>query len=345
MDLTQRQKAILKALVEQFTYTAEPVGSKTLMSLLDFSVSSATIRNELALLEKEGLLEKTHLSSGRIPAPKGYRYYVENLMEISLDPQMEEALRKVFSKRQGSLEDVTRISASILADMTHLTSMVIEPAAHEQTLIQLSLIPISEKQAVAVVITNTGHTEHRIFHFDGDVSLEDLKQCTALLNERLTGTPISELTKRFESIRPEFSAMVGRSEVLFEAFASAVMGFTHSNSTVCGRANMLAQPEFQNMPKLEELMRILENEHLFHEWAGDPDNVQTVISPRNKLIQIGDCSIVTSAFDAGKDEQGQLMVIGPNRMPYSKVIALMDCLSEFIEKRFGPGQKGGGQDE
>lgn len=108
---------------------------------------------------------------------------------------------------------------------------------------------------------------------------------------------------------------------------------------------MLAQPEFQNMPKLEELMRILENEHLFHEWAGDPDNVQTVISPRNKLIQIGDCSIVTSAFDAGKDEQGQLMVIGPNRMPYSKVIALMDCLSEFIEKRFGPGQKGGGQDE
>ncbi len=344
MDLTKRQNAIFKALVEQFTCTAEPVGSKTLIPLLDFSVSSATIRNELALLEKEGLLEKTHLSSGRIPSSKGYRYYVENLMEISLDEKSEALLRQMFSKRHGSLEDITRISCSILAEMTHLTSMVIEPEQSRQTLVQLSLIPVNTRQAVAVVITSSGHTEHRMFSFDDNVSLEDLKTCTNLLNERLKGVPIDGLVDQFKAIQPEFAATVGRNEVLFEAFVSAVMGFASQNSTVYGRANMLAQPEFADMPKLEELMRILENERLFHEWAGSEGNVSTTIGSRNKLIQIGDCSIVSAAFNSGADEKGQLMVIGPNRMPYARVIALMDFLSEQIEHMFGPGQKGG-QDE
>lgn len=343
MELTQRQQAIFKALVEQFTCTAEPIGSKTLIPLLDFSVSSATIRNELALLEKEGLLEKTHQSSGRIPSPKGYRYYVEHLMEIRLDEKTQAALRENFSRRHSSMEDVTRICCSILADLTHLTSVVIEPEQSRQTLVQLSLIPINERQAVAVVITNSGHTEHRLFSFDQQMNLEDLKRCTAQLNERLKGVPIDRLPDTLQTIRPEFSAMAGRNEVLFEAFISAIMGLSQASSTVYGRANMLAQPEFANMPRLEELMRILDNQHLFFEWATGADSI-AAIDERSKLIQIGDCSIVSSAFDAGGDQKGQLMVIGPNRMPYARVLALMDYLSEQIESLIGPGHKGG-QDE
>lgn len=340
MDLTKRQKAILKSLVERFTCTAEPVGSKTLIPLLDFSVSSATIRNELALLEKEGLLEKTHLSSGRVPSPKGYRYYVENLMEISLDENTEKTVRAIFSRRHGSLEDLTKISCSILSEMTHLTSVVIEPEQSRQTLVQLSLIPVSDRQAVAVVITSSGQTEHRLFSFDNSISLEDLKRCTDLLNERLKGIPIEQLADRFEEMRPEFAAHVGRREVLFEAFMSAVMGFASGNPKVYGRANMLAQPEFTSMPRLEELMRILENERLFFEWTTTADSV-AAIDERSKLIQIGDCSIVSSAFHTLGDEKGQLMVIGPNRMDYARVLGLMDYLSEQIEKTFGPENKGG----
>ncbi len=106
MDLTQRQQMILKTVVEEFTRTAQPIGSKSLLLILGISVSSATIRNDLSLLEKEGLIEKTHISSGRIPSPKGYRYYVEHLMELHLDSQTEESLRQVFSNRHLSLEEM-----------------------------------------------------------------------------------------------------------------------------------------------------------------------------------------------------------------------------------------------
>lgn len=340
MDLTYRQQAILKAVVEEFTRTAQPIGSKSLIPFLGISISSATIRNELAVLEKVGLLEKTHTSSGRVPSLKGYRYYVENLMELSLDDSVQQGLRQVFSRRHCSLEDVIATSCSILAEMTHLTSMVIEPDKSRQTLIRLSLIPVNQTQAVAVVVTSTGQTEHRMFNFSSDLSIEDLKECTDLLNDQLHGVPIDQLVEKLEEIRPTLAANVSRHEVLFEAFISASLGFATHESKVYGRANMLAQPEFADAAKLQTLMKVLENESLFHEWTGMPGNICTRIDQRNELIQIGDCSVISAKFDTGPGEQGQLMVVGPSRMPYAQVIALMDYMSEQIEKMFGPRLEG-----
>lgn len=335
MDLTQRQRVLLKAVVEEFTRTAQPIGSKSLIPVLGISISSATIRNELAHLEKQGLLEKTHTSSGRVPSLKGYRYYVENLMELTLDEGLEDALRQVFSRRHMSLEDVISLCCSILAEMTHLTSVALEPEQNQQTLVRISLVPVNEKQAVAVIITSSGQTEHRIFHFSSEVSLEDLQVCTDLFNKNLTGVPMDQLLEKMEEIRPVLAAHVSRHEILLEAFVSAFMGFASRESRVYGRANMLAQPEFTDVTRLEQLMRILENESLFHEWTGSPANIRSSIGERNELIQIGDCSVVSARFSTGASEEGQLMVIGPSRMPYAKVIALMDYMSEQIERLFG----------
>lgn len=345
MNLTDRQMVILKTVVEEFTRTAQPVGSKSLIPLLPIPVSSATIRNEFAVLEKEGLIEKTHSSSGRVPSLKGYRFYVEHLMELSLDPMMQDSLREVFSKRHVSLEDTISTSCDILAQMTHLTSMVFEPRQSDQRLVSLSLIPINEHQAVAVVVTTSGQTQHRLFNFEEGVSIEDLKSCTKMLNDKLTGIPLDKLIDEMEKIRPEIAAHVSRHEVLFEAFISAFMGFASERSKVYGRANMLVQPEFADPGKLEDLMRALEDRQLFQKWALQPDNVSTRIDERNRLIQIGDCSVICTSFDTGAHEEGQLMVIGPSRMPYSKVIALMDYLSEQIERTFSVRLEGGRDDE
>ena len=141
----------LKTIVEEFTRCAEPVGSKTLMELLDFPVSSATIRNEMATLEKLGLLEKTHTSSGRIPSQKGYRYYVEHLMEADLDASTKNALQQVFSERHYSLEEVVQKSCDILSHMTNLTSVVLGPDSRHQTLQHVQLIPINNQSAVAII--------------------------------------------------------------------------------------------------------------------------------------------------------------------------------------------------
>ena len=138
--LTQRQIAIFKAIVDEFTRTAEPVGSKTLMNLLDFQCSSATIRNEMAVLEDVGLLEKTHTSSGRIPSRKGYRFYVEHLMEKELDSNVKYSLQQVFSERHYSMDEIVKKSCDILSQMTHLTSVVLGPESKYQTLQHIQLV-------------------------------------------------------------------------------------------------------------------------------------------------------------------------------------------------------------
>ena len=165
-QLTFRQTKVFKTIVDEFIRTAEPVGSKTLLTLLDFNCSSATLRNEMAALEEMGLLEKTHTSSGRIPSSKGYRYYVDNLMEKQLDQKVVNALQTVFDARNMSIDEVVRQSCDILSQMTNLTSVVLGPESRYQTLQHISLIPINERSAVAIFITNHGHTENKTFRND-----------------------------------------------------------------------------------------------------------------------------------------------------------------------------------
>ena len=303
MEITQRQKIIFKTIVEEFTRCAEPVGSKTLMELLDFPVSSATIRNEMATLEKLGLLEKTHTSSGRIPSQKGYRYYVEHLMEADLDVSTKNALQQVFSERHYSLEEVVQKSCDILSHMTNLTSVVLGPDSRHQTLQHVQLIPINNQSAVAIIVTDQGHTENKVFQFGTDVSMQDIQNCTDLLNDQLVGTPIENVVDKMKEIEPMMAAKLVRHEVL-------------------------------------------ENGNLFHQWTDQEGNVAIQIGERNELLQIGDCSVLTTKFHYNSDEEGQLMVVGPNRMQYSKVVALMDYMSNVIEDVFGTDKnKGGANDE
>ena len=341
MELTQRQKIIFKTIVDEFTRCAEPVGSKTLMQLLDFPVSSATIRNEMVTLEKAGLLEKTHTSSGREKKKKGYRYYVEHLMETNLDVQVKDALQEVFAQRHYSLDEVVDKSCEILSHMTNLTSIVLGPDSRSQKLAHVQLIPISERSAVGIIVTDQGHTENKVFDFGTEVSAQDIKTCMELMNDQLIGTPISEVVEKMKEIEPLMAAKVVRHEVLFEAFVTAFMRFATEKVKVSGRSNMLYQPEFSDLNKLKELMKVLESSSLFHQWTDQEDNVAIQIDNRNELIQIGDCSVLTTKFHYTNDEEGQLMVVGPNRMQYSKVIALMDYMSSVIEDVFT--NKGGGK--
>ena len=200
--LTNRQISIFKAIVDEFTRTAEPVGSKRLMDLLEFTCSSATIRNEMAALEDVGLLEKTHTSSGRIPSSKGYRFYVEHLMEKQLDEGVKNSLQEVFKERHYSMDEIVKKSCDILSQMTSLTSVVLGPESKYQTLQHIQLFPLTERSAVAVFITDHGHTENKTFHFNTEVSIDDIKTCCNLLNDKLSGTPINEVVERMQEIEP-----------------------------------------------------------------------------------------------------------------------------------------------
>ena len=251
--LTKRQTAIFKTIVDEFTRTAEPVGSKKLMDLLDFNCSSATIRNEMAALEDLGLLEKTHTSSGRIPSSRGYRFYVENLMERELDDGVKHSLQAVFQERHYSMDEIVKKSCDILSQMTSLTSVVLGPESRYQTLQHIQLFPLSDTSAVAVFITDHGHTENKTFHFNTAVSVEDIKTCCNLLNDKLSGTPINEVVERMQQIEPLLASHIARHEVLFEAFVNAFMRFATDHVYCSGQSNMLYQPEFADIEKLKEL--------------------------------------------------------------------------------------------
>ena len=344
MGLTNRQKIIFKTIVEEFTRCAEHIGSNTLMDLLDFPVRSATTRNEMAALEKAGLLEKTHTSSGRSPSQLGYRYYVEYLLEVDLDAETKMSLKTIFSERHYSLDEVVEKTCSILSHMTNLTSVVLGPDSRRQTLQNVQLIPVSRNKAVAIFVTSEGHTENKTFHFKSDVSIEDIKNCTDILNDQLVGTPICDVVEKMKEIEPLMAAKLVRHEVLFEAFVTAFMRFATEKVAVSGRSNMLYQPEFSDLTRLRNLMNVLENSQLFREWTGQNSNIAIQIGKRNELIQIGDCSVVTTRFHYNGNEEGKLMVVGPNRMQYAKVVALMDYMSNVIEDIFLD-EKGGGKRE
>ena len=200
--LTTRRQMILKAIVEEFIKTAEPVGSKTLVEKYGMPYSSATIRNEMNYLETEGLLEKTHTSSGRIPSTLGYRYYVENLMDKEVFQQDRYQLQTFMADNNVPLEDVIQRSCEILSSMTNLTSVVLGPDANKQTLAHIKLFPLDSNSCVAIFITDQGHTENKTFRFDDDITMEDISSCTEILNDRLVGTPINEIVDKMNEIKP-----------------------------------------------------------------------------------------------------------------------------------------------
>lgn len=334
--LTNRQINIFKTIVDEFTKTAEPVGSKTLLDLLDFSCSSATIRNEMAALEELGLLEKTHTSSGRIPSSKGYRYYVENLMERYLDEEMKNSLQMVFNERHYSMDEIVKRSCDILSQMTKLTSVVLGPDSNCQTLQHIQLIPISQRSAVAIFITDAGHTVNKTFQFDENVSVDDLQTCCSLLNEKLIGTPIHDVVDRMQEIQPLLAAHITRHEVLFEAFVSAFVRFASDQVYYSGQSNMLYQPEFADIEKLKKLMQMLEDSSLWRQLANHEGDVAIRIGNDSgkQILQLDDVAVIASTFKLNDHEEGQLMIVGPTRMQYNRVVALMEYMSKAIEQMY-----------
>ena len=329
--LTPRQTLILKMIIDEFTKTAEPVGSKRLMTLLEIRVSSATLRNEMAMLEEYGLLEKTHTSSGRIPSSKGYRYYVENLMDTQLDSKVQNALSEVFKERHYTMEEIVMKSCDILSQMTNLTSVVLGPETSSQTLQHIQIFPINERSAVCVFITNHGHTENKTFHFDESVSLKDIQTCCNILNDHLAGTPVSEVASKMEEIRPMLSSQVSRHEILFQAFTSAFVKFASDNVYTSGTSNMLYQPEFADIEKLRQLMKFLEDSSIWRQLGSSNEDISIRIGTDNQVIPMENVSVITSKIKLNNEEEGQLMVVGPTRMPYNKIVALMEYMAKVIE--------------
>jgi heat-inducible transcriptional repressor len=331
--LTPRQEIILKAIVEEFIKTAEPVGSKLLVEKYNLNYSSATIRNEMNYLESIELLEKTHTSSGRVPSTKGYRYYVEHLMDNEVQQEDRYEMQTMF-ENDAPIEDVIQRSCEILSNMTNLTSVVLGPDANRQTLAHIKLFPLDSNSAVAVFITDQGHTENKTFRFDDRVTIEDIQTCTNILNDRLVGTPISDIVEKMNELKPILAHSVKKHEALFNAFMQAFVKFASENVYYSGASNMLYQPEFADIEKMRSIMKMLEDSKLWRSLGSNDNGLKhTSTDNKNQLVWFDDMAVVSSKFHMG-EEEGKLMIVGPSRMDYNRIVSVLDFAAEFIEKQF-----------
>lgn len=341
--LTQRQLEVFKVIVEEFIETAEPVGSKTLVEKYHLPYSPATIRNEMMELEIQGLIEKTHTSSGRIPSTEGYRFYVAHLLEKKPeDDAFALTVRSILEASNLQTDEVIKRTCDILSQMTNMTSFVLGSEAQTQRLEHIKLFPLDKNSAVAVFITDTGHTENRVFKFEDEVSVHDIQSCTEILNDRLKGTPLDEVVDKMEMIKPILKTVVKRHEILFKAFVDAFVRFANDNIYFSGQTNMMYQPDFADLERLKELMSMMNDAKLLRELGEGKAEVSLQTSENSRLMWIDDLAVVSSKLHIGSDEEAQLMLVGPSRMNYERVLSLINYLTANIEELLS---KGDGNDE
>jgi heat-inducible transcriptional repressor len=232
------------------------------------------------------------------------------------------------------LDDVIQASCDILSNMTNLTSLVLGPDANKQSLAHIKLFPVSENSAVAVIVTDQGHVENKTFYFEDKVSVDDIQNCTLILNNYLVGTLITDVVEKLNEIKPILERSVKRHEILFNAFMQAFIKFASDNVYFSGATNMLYQPEFSDIEKLKEIMKMFDDSSVWRS-IGTIDASVKIKTPDNKgeLIWVNDVAIVSSVFSIG-EEEGKLMVVGPSRMNYNKIVSILDFATQFIENQY-----------
>ncbi len=328
--ITERQVSLLKIIVEEYIKTARPVGSKAICEKL--KCSSATIRNEMSALEDLGLLEKTHTSSGRIPSDNGYRYYVDNIMvpkELNGDDMLK--LQTIFKNNSLMLNDVVLRSMEIISELTNYTAIVLGSSSKENLLSKMEVVPLANNKFLAIVITDKGHVEHRNMEMAENISLDEIRKTVELINKLIVGTPIDEICAKLEfEIKPIIGTYIKQHDAIYNAFYNALNDFKEEASVrVSGASNILMQPEFSNADKIREIVSKFEDKNLVSSIKEEESGVNIYIGSENTLDD--DVAIIKTKYSVN-GEEGTIALIGPKRMEYGRVTALLNYIKKNIER-------------
>ncbi|OPA78383.1 heat-inducible transcriptional repressor HrcA [Paenibacillus selenitireducens] len=329
--LTERQRMILNAIVDDYIRSAEPVGSRSISKRGEVSYSPATIRNEMSDLEELGFLEQPHTSAGRIPSHKGYRYYVDHLVQFgTLLPTELEMMKSFFAEKLNATEQVIQHAATILANMTNYTSIVLGPEMFSTSLRHFQLLPLTDTTAVAIVVTNTGHVENKTVTLPAGISSSDLEQMVNLLNHKLVGVPLYKLKSQlFSEVGDEMSRHVSQYEELIGIVENVLKSDEENRVFLSGATNMLTQPEFKDVDKVKTILDLLDETPTLLKMISSAQNgIQVRIGTENNHQAINNCSLITATYTMDGEAMGTIGILGPTRMEYGKVIGLLDFLSK-----------------
>ena len=329
--LEERKKRVLQAIVEEYIKTAEPVSSNAIINLEGLECSSATIRNEMAELEKMGYIEKTHTSSGRVPSAKGYRFYVDELLEedkISL-----EEIKYISDKLEtkvNEIEDITKIASSTISEITHYTTVSIGPNTEVQKIENIKFVLLSNRMIMAVILTDTGLVRETIIKFDEDITENQVETLNYMFNNKLKGEPITKIDKPLEKyLVEEMQYSVNLIKPIIEQMKKVV---EEEKFHLEGANRLFELPEFNSLEIAKNFINILDEKELMTDMlsTGFAQDINVYIGEENEKEELKDFSIVTFKHRIGNKDLGTIGIIGPKRMDYAKVISVMKYISKKL---------------
>lgn len=326
--LNERQTKLLKIIVEDYIKTARPIGSKAICD--ELKCSSATVRNEMGDLEDLGLLEKMHTSSGRVPSEKGYRYYVDNIMEPKkLTGEEMLKLQTIFRNNSLVLSDAIEKSMEIISELTSYTTVVLGNQSDDNLVSKVEVVPITDTHLIALVVTDKGHVEHRDVNMSNKVDMAEIKQTVEIINKLIVGTPISQVSSKLEyEVKPVINECIKEHDILYNAFYNAFNDFTRSEVKVKGTSNILMQPEFNNADRIREIISKFDDQTIVNKIKEDDSGVNIYIGSENDFDD--DVTIIKTKYSV-HGEEGTIALIGPKRMEYERVVTLLEYIKKNIE--------------
>lgn len=341
MELTARKKQILKVVTERYIDTAEPVGSKFIAQAMGGSVSSATIRNELADLVEMGYLEQPHTSAGRVPSPKGYRLYVNELMERRSVSEQEAA--QISAALGGQMRELD----SVIAQAGQMVSSIVSYPAYAAaagktgvTVRRCDLLPVDGDSFIAVVMTNDSRVKSQLLRTQLPVSPEQLAALANLLNTHFTGVGAEEMGEKLMGLTGQLPPEMFMPLSAAVEYATAVLDQSERSQVfTTGQTQLFLQPEFQDPSRANELMSLLTDRRADLPLPDADTPMQILIGPENVNEALKDASVVVASYDIGENMRGLIGVVGPTRMDYAAVAARLSYFAESLSKMFGKGNQ------
>ena len=325
MELTDRKKKILQAIIRNYLESGEPVGSRTISKYTDLNLSSATIRNEMADLEEMGYILQPHTSAGRIPSDAGYRFYVDELM-IEKQKEVDELKGELLDKEE-KLDHLLKQTAKLLAVNTNYATMVSAPTIHRNKLKFIQLTKVNSEQLLAVIVVEGNVIKNSIIDIAQEMDEETILKLNILLNTHLNGLSIEEINLAMITALKQqagiHSDLIGE---VIDAVAQAIHEEEDLEIYTSGANNILKYPELSDNNKASELINTLEEKQVLGRLVKDTledessTGIQVYIGNESPITAMKDCSIVTATYDLGEGMKGTIGIIGPKRMDYDKVV-------------------------
>ena len=329
--LIDRQVLILQSIVENFITTNQPIGSKQLAQSIDFS--SATIRNDMSKLEKEGLIKKTHISSGRVPSEKGYRYYVDCIKkDYELTSSESEKLKELMSDKYVSEDNYLEKNAIVLSDLTDCTAVILAPTKADRRINKVEVILLSSRSILVILVTNIGEVFQQNYKLDADFTAEDIAEVNKLLQTYFYDVDMATAHVIIHGeLEKYLKTKVNNYDMIVVALNRLLQNKIKKTVALGGKYNLLKQPDIDNVEKLKEVVSLLEDDKIVELLDNNEvtDKPSIKIGTELKLGNIDDLSLVSSSYNTSKG-QGVIAVFGPKRMDYSKIMTLIACVRDNL---------------